>query len=193
MEMKSFEKVWKHTNTVGSVASFDHAAARLLYKCLIRVPKKGTVLEIGCQYGRSTSVIMQVAKEIGFDVILVDPFNQDNRAMSPCLSMLQEMNHPFTLHYRSSQELEVWPKEIDLIHLDGDHEAEPLTKDLHRSTKYLLNGGFLCCHDYGRESLPAIRLTVDRFLSEQKALMKGGEWVEIGVAGTLGVWKWLLL
>ena len=69
---------------------------------------------------------------------------------------------------------------------------ELLMRDLVNTTSFLMTGGFLCCHDYGRESLPAVSTTVNRFLRDQKVIMKGGEWVEIGVQGTLGVWKWVI-
>src|SRR5438876_9812604 len=70
----AFEDVMQLTRTVSGEPACTDFDARALYDCLIQVPAGGLVVETGCQIGRSSSLIAQMARGIGFHSVHIDPY-----------------------------------------------------------------------------------------------------------------------
>ena len=190
--MLTFEEIWKFTDTVGIWSTFQKHEAELFYQALCLIPEKSTVVEIGCEFGRSTSILAQATKERGHRLILIDPFVDSNQnpvpqetSITSCINMLRQVATPFTLYCMKTKEvprLEI-PFPIDFLHIDGDHRKEALSYDLDAVASHVKNDGFLACHDYDPAgTCPDVFPTLNEFVAL-------GGWMKFGYVGCLGVWR----
>ena len=106
----------------------------ILIRALLEyVPAESTIVEIGRQYGCSTSAILAVARERSYRIYCIDPFTfeetgKQNDVGPAFLRTALSFKVPFSvLAMRSSEALAYVPKEIDMVHIDGDHSKEGVT------------------------------------------------------------------
>jgi hypothetical protein len=52
---------------------------------------------------------------------------------------------------------------FDLIYIDGDHSYEGVKKDMNVSFKKIKNNGYMCGHDYNKNSFPGVVNAVNEF------------------------------
>jgi len=183
-----FEDIWPLTNSTGSVASFSEVECRALFDAASQLAPHSQLVEVGCEYGRSTSILAQVARDKQHMLTLLDPFlTYRERVPGPLeatVGMLHEVDIPFTLHHMTSEKAfqmpGVLPKMIDLIHIDGDHTAAGVLLDCKMWFKHVVGGGFVCFHDYGRPTLAEIKTIVDQQVGT-------GRWKVAGTFDTLHI------
>jgi predicted O-methyltransferase YrrM len=119
-----------------------------------------TFIEIGSFHGRSTVLLAQYARVLAIDWwTAVDggggyPHLAANN-ITPFIDTMKKFNLFETRVYPiicSSEVLNVLaPQGVPLIFIDGDHRHEPCLKDLQKSHKHLLPGGYLVVHDFQRQ------------------------------------------
>lgn len=183
--MKTFEEVMELTRTVSSNTALEDAEARALYECCCDVPMGGIVVEVGSQLGRSSSLILQAAKDIGFRSVHIDPYIENPEYLPKWSGTMKMIGYSFSL--LCMRTVEAIPflislEHIDMAFIDGDHEYGGVITDLSWVADKVRPGGTLACHDYGRESLPDVFKAVNKYL-------ESGQWEEVGIYGTLGVWR----
>ena len=171
----TFEEVWKVTDTISSETAYSREEGELLYNLLTALADGSCILEIGCEYGRSTSIIAQVSKQKQFDIHLIDPFPQLEPYLS-CTRMLFDHAVHFNLYRGKSQSVGPSVDRIHLLHIDGDHSYESLKTDCRL---WMPLATFAVFHDYGRESLPDVKEAVDDYLVGRP------RWQKYKTAGTL--------
>jgi len=189
--VKTFEEVMEVTNSISSGTALDDAEARALYDCCCTVPFGGLVVEVGCQLGRSSSILTQVAAINHFHTVHVDPYTAQPEMLQQWHSMMYRVGgadeHAYT-HLCMRTEQARWHIEmlgddgIDMAYIDGDHEYPGVMTDLDILCPLIKTGGLLTMHDYGRESLPGVWKAATEYI-------KDDEWDQVQVAGTLGVWR----
>lgn len=179
-----FEEAWKYTKTISQESGFYKEEGSAFFDALMQLPKGSTVIEVGCEHGRSTSLIAQAAKERGYTVILVDPFvDFIDRAYRSCTGMLRDIGIPFTLHCMKLADVPGWGlPEADFIHIDGDHSEEGVTQDCERILPLVKREGYACFHDYIHHRHPYIKGIVDSYT------MNPG-WEEVGTFARLRIVK----
>ena len=180
--MKTFDEVMAFTRTVSSNAAYEDAECCALWDALRHLEPHSTVVEIGVECGRSTSVIAQVAMEQCFNLHLVDPFlTYGGRPLQEFLDWMRPLGCPFTLHVMKTEDAASrLPEWFHFLHIDGDHSTEGVTTDCERLLPTLLPGGILAVHDYGRDSLPTVKPVIDKYV-------RG--WEMLKHVGSLGVWR----
>lgn len=177
----TFDQVWEYTKNISSETAFSRVEGEALFDTLIRLEEGSRVVEVGCEFGRSTSIIAQVVKENGHDLTLIDPFisSVDQRPMTQFASMLEYFKIPFTLHCMTTEQaVSKLPMRIQFVHIDGDHEKKGIAVDCRILLPRLTAGGYACFHDYGRESLPDVKQAVDHHI-------QWPGWSMVGVFETL--------
>jgi len=177
--MITFAEVMKLTRTVSSETYFDEEACRALYDTVMKLPLQSTIVEVGVEYGCSTSILAQVSKENGHKLHLIDPFTR-KEAAPVFLTMMLSIGGPFNLHVMRTEDIDPPDFLIDLLHIDGDHMRESVMIDCQRLVPLVYRGGYACFHDYARPSLPDVKLVVDEYT-------KNEGWEEVGTFGTLHV------
>lgn len=183
----TFEQVMEFTNNVSRPDALQDIECKALYGCLMEVPSNGIVVEIGCQLGRSSSIIAQVQKERLYHAIHIDPYTEQPEYFKGWTEMMEQVsrgpNREFTFLCMRTLQAEwfltkLWG--IDLAFIDGDHEYASVMTDLHLVADRIKRGGYLTAHDYANEGLPGVKKALGEYIDLQ--------WHQMGVFGSLGVW-----
>jgi len=185
----TFAQVMEITRHISGNPALEDPEAAALYDFCLFVPKGGVVVEVGCQLGRSSSLITQLAKAIGFHSIHIDPYTEQPNYLSGWAEMMYrvggEWDHAFTLFCMRTEQA-AWHLskigQIDLAFIDGDHEAESVRIDLELVANKIKKGGFLTAHDYANEGLKGVQEAINPYVG-------AGGWEHVGTFGSLGVWR----
>lgn len=188
--MNSFAEMMVEVRKTSSHTALSDDEAGVLFTALGQVPAGSFVVEIGSQLGRSSTLITQMARERGFHSIHVDPFcEQDVWAHDFVKRMCEVRNdrdRSFSfLCMRTDQARDILDQihPIHLIYVDGDHTSAGVRTDLEFARVNLEQGGFLLCHDYGRESLPDVYREVQHFL------LGNSDFSLVAHEYTMGCWR----
>lgn len=118
------------------------------------VPAKGTIVEIGGEWGRSASIWCKGAKK-DVAIITVDPFASDEvfeahihnlmeAGFTSRTSIVQERSEVAYTSFNDDS--------IDLLFIDGDHTYEAVKRDLELWSPKVKSGGIILMHDMGKGS-----------------------------------------
>jgi hypothetical protein len=177
--MLIFEKAYEFTSTIGSHTSFEEEECAAYFGILMSLPEKSTIVEVGLEYGRSSSIALQVATERQLGYWGIDPeIKPEFRKMLATVPRLPQMS---LSPYRSSET--DTDLKIGAILIDGDHSYAGVSIDCHHFLPSVSVDGYAFFHDYRRESLPDVTKAVDDYMKDRP------QWQPVGVAGTLGVWR----
>ena len=179
----TFEQVMEFTRSVSAPDALQDAECKAMYDALMHVPPGGYVVEIGCQLGRSSSIIAQLQREIGYHAIHIDPYTEQPEYLKGWIDMMWKTQAEFTLMKMGSEY--AWPvvlrfNPVDLVYIDGDHEYPSVIRDLNNYGKLLKRGGYLLAHDCKNPGLPGVNQALSEFIDIG--------WHEIGIFEGLGVW-----
>lgn len=182
MTIPTFDEVMKLTNLISSETAFDPTECRLYYETLCQaIYNHGEFVEVGLQFGRSSSIALQIAKAFGVHYTGIDPFIEPPEAFTAWTGLLlavKPMNS--TLYVGKSGDFNGDHLTASCILIDGDHSEEQVYADADQYIDYLRVGGFLCFHDYQRASLPGVTKAVDRFIADTHYQIR-----RVALAGTL--------
>ncbi len=183
----TFDQVYAVTDKISDVRSFSENEARCYWGLLTQLPAEAVVVEIGLQWGRSSSLVAQAALAQGFMHIGIDPFVDPPEARLALVKLMDRFGHKFILVKEHSQTLHGrFHMDVDLALIDGDHSPEGVENDVRLLMPLVKPGGYLLFHDYG-VSLPNVYPSVEpEFV---RLCMPREGWVEVGTVDTLGVWR----
>lgn len=188
---RTFEEIYQIVEESSHETAFNKQEAFALYSLLYNLPDHAKIVEIGVEYGRSTSVIAEVSKEKKFEFLAVDNYCEDKgeEAKNHVLNQMKKHNWNFDLYLADSlqalKENKVEDGEIDLIHIDGDHTFDGVYRDTEAWLPKIRKGGFACFDDYSHPTLPEVKKAVDKYMRRY-----GKQWQKIGIFGNkLGVFK----
>jgi predicted O-methyltransferase YrrM len=161
----TFDEAWELTKTIPQPNAFSQAEGRAYYETLMKLPQASTVLEIGCEHGRSTSLLAQAARQKHHQIILIDPFvDFSQESFDSCMTMMRHADVPFTLHHMRTADVPEWGiPPLDFAHIDGDHSAQGVKIDCWRILPHVRTGGYALFHDYIHPKLPWIKGIVDSY------------------------------
>lgn len=194
----TFQDVHLLSERVSSPVLLQPWEAELLYKMLAEIPPGGLVVEVGSHYGRSSSLMLQMAKAIGFHTFHVDPYDDDEnyhgqaKILSGWVELMKSIRYPFTLFCMKTEQAEPFlPPLIDAAYIDGDHEGPGVAIDLRVVAERVKPGGYLAAHDYGKTPLSPHGPLEHRFPELTRVVNEyvASGWEEIGIAETLALWR----
>jgi predicted O-methyltransferase YrrM len=126
--------------------------ARCLYDEAARVPRDGTVVEIGSHHGRSSIVLASALSTARF--VAIDPFGAEWRyggadteeAFRANVARAGVADRVRVVVARSQAERPGWSDPLDLVYVDGKHDLWSAADDF-RWAAHLRPGGRLLVHD----------------------------------------------
>jgi predicted O-methyltransferase YrrM len=149
----SLDKVPKSSRT-GIPGWETEAEEERLIELASEVRKGGTIVELGCEYGRSTANFL-IGSHQTVAVISVDIFPTDHPEVGDLLETYQANVTPFVqdrriglMHGDSHEASKHWNAGgIDLLFIDADHSYEAVKRDIEGWVPHVRVGGFVAFHD----------------------------------------------
>ena len=197
--LPTFEEVQKISSNVSSVVLLQPWEAELLYNTFCKIPPDGVIVEVGAHHGRSSSIILQLAKAIGFHTFHVDPYCDDDgdrngtdNIAAAWVKLMKSIDYPFTLFCMKTEAVGQWlPPVLDAAYIDGDHTGASVTIDLHTVADRVKSGGYLLTHDFGPTPLYPHGPLGERFPDVSKVIREyvAEGWEEVGMAESMAVWR----
>jgi hypothetical protein len=134
-----------------------------LYVAAQRVPRGGSIVEIGSFRGRSAVILASAAPD-GAEIVAIDPHAGGDRGpneIAPQAERGEADNQAFFANLRragvdgrvrlvrkmSGEALDDVPGELDLLYIDGAHRYSPASDDIARWGARVRPGGTLLIHD----------------------------------------------
>ncbi len=168
-----------------------HTEAGMLYKWASQVPANGTIVEIGCYGGLSTSYLVRGSEAQSAKIISIDPFNSDLEKQTAltddCVSLdnkptkelvaermaaLGAADRVELIEGYSQEVVKDWDRPIDFLWIDGNHDQA--YQDFMEWTPFLNPGGRVGIHDaHPRYGYPQVADDV------QKALDDDAQWTDL--------------
>ena len=183
----TFAEVMVLTDTISNFHVLQIAECQAMYETLCELPDGAIIVEVGCDFGRSSSLIFQIAEPKHFLTIHIDPWHVQgypDRAKQWMEVMCERCSyHPFILLRMSTREAarfieQLTPQGIDLAFIDGSHDQDAVEQDMAIVASRVKRGGLLAAHDYPSAGVSE---AIDPFVAQ--------EWVKHKQAMGLGVWR----
>ncbi len=116
--------------------------------------KNTFILEIGCFMGRSTKT-MALSSPTS-EIVSIDPFltvhpssgESDPRHVESELKKTMRGLNWRLIRKKSQNVGKTWNRQIDFLHIDGNHCIKSLEKDIKLFVPYVKKGGYIFFHDY---------------------------------------------
>jgi Methyltransferase domain len=180
--MLTFDQAMILTRTIGSHTTFEDPECEAYFNLLMTLPADSQIVEVGLEYGRSSSIALQVAKERNLKYCGID-IEMKAEWVEKLGNLSNSMGKQFTGFVGISSELTPLLRRIDAILIDGNHSYVSVLNDCRHFLPQVQNDGYAMFHDYHRESIPDVTNAVDYYVSVHP------EWLRINVVGTLGIFR----
>ena len=152
-------------------------AAGLAYRALVAPVRAGTVVEVGCWRGLSTSYVARLATAHGTRLVCVDAWDGSSDDFDAAYRAQPEAAAAFEANMRRlglqveirrarSPQAAAAFTDLDLVFLDASHDEAAVTADLTGWSAALKPGGVLAGHDFTLKH-PGVMQAVTRFAAER--------------------------
>ena len=146
-------------------------------RVLANAGRHPAVVEIGSYYGKSTVILGMVAKTVrpGATVYAIDP-HEGELSVSDSTVNVAPTFAAFLLNIteaglrdtvvplvKRSSDVR-WTKPIDLLFVDGLHDYHSVAGDFIRFAPWVVPGGYVAFHDYGKPDFPGVTAFVDEVI-----------------------------
>lgn len=151
----TLEEVMKITDSISIVNILQIVECEAMYEVLCQLPDKAVCVEVGCDSGRSSSLISQVGAAKDFLTIHVDPWAEFKDRAKQWMENVAERCpwHKFIVFHMTTLDAaqhiyNLTPDGIDFAFIDGSHNQPDVELDLEVVASRIKRGGFLTAHDY---------------------------------------------
>lgn len=173
----NFDEIFAQAETI--VGAPTKEELKLLYDCALQFPSSTTlVVEIGCDQGKSTSVLAEVAKDRNYMLYTVDDFSYEDgkyrEVFEANMARLGLGRYIVLVESKSKNAASSFiDNSINLLFIDGDHSAKGVDTDCRLWLPKLRNGGIVLFHDYEPQTFKPLMEVVDKHT---------GSWETVGQA-----------
>lgn len=133
---------------------------QVLYDYASKV-ENGLIVEIG-SYGGISTVVMALSSPTS-QVVAIDPYTGFNDLLEIFKERIKDLN--ILLIKDTSQNIgKIWTKEIDLLHIDGDHSYGTVKEDIELWVPHVR--GYVLFHDFDVQDF-GVHKAVDEMITEK--------------------------
>lgn len=182
------EKILKPFLSEGAVNKTNEVEQSLLYELALGlhdIPLKGTILELGTDYGSTTAVMASALKcsnSLDYPVFTVDIYdyftvapksksddyvkrkNDRFRVKQKCLFDLNLSEYVCQIVCDDKVFLPFWNLPIRLAFVDAQHDYESVKRHIDIVSKYIVNKGWIVFHDYAEPRHAGVVKAVNEFI-----------------------------
>lgn len=154
----TFEAMWANTTQV--FGAFKIPEGERMYEIANALPKGAVIVEVGTFWGRSASLLGQIAMNNGYRLTCVDRFMpyppaawwaKKGTGHDQVIGNLRSLDIDFTLMAMDSVvAAKRFAGKIDLLHIDDDHRESGVRATCEAWLPKLKPGGYVFFHDYAR-------------------------------------------
>jgi len=175
----TFDEIFDSIKDIPGWMGFEDC--EVLHKYASKV--KGTIVEIGCYAGRSTTLLALSSPKSEITTI-------DSMAMGNVEGELMENIKGLRVDFirkHSSEAGAEWIQPIDLLFIDGDHSFKQVMEDIELFVPCVRSGSYVLFHDYntechGRGLRGELRFTVKRAINKLSDRFFSSVQIEQGIA-----------
>lgn len=186
VKLPTFHEVMATTGPISNVHCLQIVECQAMYDVLCGLPEHATIIEVGSDYGRSSSIMAQVGAAKDFLTIHIDPWEEYKERASVWMRNIGELCpwHRFIVFHMTTEQ--AWPMlwrvapegSVDMAFIDGAHDTPTVALDLGIAASRVKQGGYLLCHDYPSGGVTE---AVDPYVARG--------WTKINQAYGLGIWR----
>jgi predicted O-methyltransferase YrrM len=126
---------------------YPHEAV-FLYHLARASPGDGAIVEVGSFLGRSTLCLAAGAARRGTEVHAVDPHVYDSEPqLRANLRRFRATRRVVVRVERSTDAAAAWSGPVRIAFIDGAHDEQSVTEDVHAWLPHVVPGGYLALHD----------------------------------------------
>lgn len=166
--MKTFNDIYEIVQETSSgEEAFNRGECEAMYNILTRMPRMSNIVELGVQFGRSTTLLGLVAKEKDHTIVAVDNWKEDVSPQAKANIEKQIAKHSLPVDIWSMDSVRAaseYMGDVGFIHLDADHTYLGLLADCVGWLPKVQIGGYACFDDYGHDSLPGVMKAVTEYM-----------------------------
>ena len=163
----NFEEAYKLADQCSHETAFRKDEAQKYYELLSGLPEGSNVVEIGIEFGRSTTIAGYVSKYHKLNQVSIDNWSGEyGKVAHQFVNGFKDLHG---LNYAiwsgdSSNLSKDYKDQIDLLFIDGDHSYTGVIKDCTNWIPKVKRNGLVLFHDFGRDSLPEVYQAVQEEL-----------------------------
>lgn len=166
--MKTLDEIYSIVEESSHETAFNRGEVEAIYNIMSQKTEPCTIVEIGIEFGRSTSVFAEFAKEYGHRFTAIDAWigEYSYQARQHVLSQMNKHDWHFRMINADSKDASELLKGIliDVLHIDGGHEYEEVLLDCELWCPRVVDGGYVFFDDYGHDSLPGVFKAVSEYV-----------------------------
>lgn len=187
--MRTLDEIYQIVEESSHETAFNRGECEAMYDLAIKLNKDDCIVELGVQFGRSTTVLAEVQKEIGYHFMAIDNWQEEYSNSAKPHVFEQATKHDWRVDFVVGDSKEEGNKykgpNISLIHVDADHSYEAVLADCQAWLSKVKVGGHVLFDDYGHDSLPGVFQAVSEYMEANKE-----DWEFVGRYGNkLGIFK----
>lgn len=146
----------------------EHDEIELIKKCVQNCGRKPVCVNIGAGAGTSTMAMLEAVEDsvvFSIDIQSIGNEIHTNEHLRLIEAGYGGTGRVIRIWGDSKEVGKLFPMEVDVIFVDGDHSKEGIEGDL-VWFEHLKMGGYIIFDDYGSNDWPDVKVAVDQFARE---------------------------
>jgi len=146
--MRDFKEIWSITQTIEGW--FWEPEAIAFYDIISRFKRGSKLVELGSYYGRSSSILGALAKDLDLNFVTVDNFSMGIDTEKTFYENMKKVNAKFrVIKGKSTEVVNQIDNNIDFLFIDTTHIYEQCKIECDLYIPKVRTGGIIAFHDYG--------------------------------------------
>jgi predicted O-methyltransferase YrrM len=131
--------------------------------------KNGVIVEIGAYGGASATTLAESSPTS--TIVVIDPYSDQAGVYKDFIKMTKNIKNIRLIRDYSQNVGKEWNKEIDFLHIDGDHSYKTVLSDIKMFVPHVKKGSYIFFHDYQAPRF-GVSAAVNKFVGKYYKIIK---------------------